>query len=56
MMDTNVFGSNFIVAVGELPFSMKLVHEQRADVRFDTPNPLYKFGFGLLHSGAASTA
>lgn len=33
----------------ELPSSMKAVREQRSDVPFDSPNPLYVFGHGLTY-------
>jgi beta-glucosidase len=31
----------------ELPSSMEAVHNQKADVPYDSENPLYPFGFGL---------
>lgn len=33
----------------ELPSSMEAVRKQRADVPFDSENPLYPFGFGLSY-------
>jgi beta-glucosidase len=33
----------------ELPSSMDAVHKQRADVPFDSDDPLYPFGFGLSY-------
>jgi beta-glucosidase len=33
----------------ELPSSMEAVRKQRADVPFDSENPLYNFGFGLSY-------
>ncbi len=33
----------------ELPSSMEAVHNQLADVPYDSENPLYRFGFGLSY-------
>ena len=33
----------------ELPSSMKAVEEQKADLPYDSENPLYEFGFGLSY-------
>jgi len=33
----------------ELPRSMDAVRKQKADLPYDSENPLYKFGFGLLY-------
>jgi beta-glucosidase len=33
----------------ELPSSMEAVRNQKADVPYDTENPLYRFGFGLAY-------
>jgi beta-glucosidase len=33
----------------ELPSSMEAVHNQKADVPYDSENPLYPFGFGLSY-------
>ncbi|HMC54347.1 MAG TPA: glycoside hydrolase family 3 N-terminal domain-containing protein [Gemmatimonadaceae bacterium] len=33
----------------ELPSSMRAVATQKSDVPHDSPNPLYRFGFGLLY-------
>lgn len=33
----------------ELPSSMEAVRQQKEDVPYDSPNPLYKFGFGLSY-------
>lgn len=33
----------------ELPSSMEAVRNQKADVPYDSENPLYAFGFGLSY-------
>ncbi|MDR2748703.1 MAG: glycoside hydrolase family 3 C-terminal domain-containing protein [Bifidobacteriaceae bacterium] len=33
----------------DLPRSQKAVEESRADMQFDTDNPLFKFGYGLIY-------
>jgi len=33
----------------ELPSSMEAVHNQKADVPYDSGNPLYPFGFGMSY-------
>jgi beta-glucosidase len=33
----------------ELPSSMEAVRDQKADVPYDSENPLYPFGFGLSY-------
>ncbi|MBN1665436.1 MAG: glycoside hydrolase family 3 C-terminal domain-containing protein [Anaerolineales bacterium] len=35
----------------ELPSSMEAVQKQKADMPYDSENPLYKFGFGLSNDG-----
>jgi len=34
----------------ELPSSMDAVRNQKADVPYDSENPLYPFGYGLAYS------
>jgi beta-glucosidase len=35
----------------ELPSSMEAVRKQKADVPYDSKDPLYHFGFGLSYRG-----
>lgn len=40
----------------ELPSSMEAVRDQKADVPYDSANPLYPFGFGMFYSGLTQFA
>ena len=33
----------------ELPVSMEAVRNQQTDVPYDSENPLFEFGFGLIY-------
>jgi beta-glucosidase len=33
----------------ELPSSMEAVRKQKADVPYDSENPIYRFGYGLSY-------